>query len=219
MNHLIGRRGTIFVGAIFSFVAPIASGFTQNWGQLIATRMLLGIGMGLKDVTVPVYSAENAPASIRGGLVMSWQMWIAFGIFLGNSANLAVHNTGSISWRLQLGSAFIPAVPLLFGIFFCPEVCVHCGPRLLFLNLMYYSRPDGFLAKVGTATPITRCSACVTALYKLHEIYTISILNFVEKTRLLCLKGTPIMATSLSDSSSCSQFRESDVRRWRLLLS
>lgn len=42
--------------------------------------MLLGIGMGLKEVTVPVYSAENAPAIIRGGLVMSWQVWTAFGM-------------------------------------------------------------------------------------------------------------------------------------------
>jgi hypothetical protein len=41
--------------------------------------MLLGIGMGLKEVTVPVFSAENSPAIIRGGLVMSWQMWTAFG--------------------------------------------------------------------------------------------------------------------------------------------
>ncbi|KAK2770011.1 hypothetical protein FQN53_005711, partial [Emmonsiellopsis sp. PD_33] len=47
--------------------------------------------------------------------------WTAFGIFLGTSANLAVKDTGDISWRLQLGSAFIPAIPLTFGIFFCPE--------------------------------------------------------------------------------------------------
>lgn len=45
---------------------------------------------------------------------------IAFGIFLGFCANLAVYNTGAISWRLQLGSAFIPAVPLVLGVFFCP---------------------------------------------------------------------------------------------------
>jgi MFS family permease len=77
--------------------------------------------MGLKEVTVPVFSAENAPTNIRGGLVMSWQVWTAFGIFLGTCANLAVKDTGSISWRLQLGSAFIPAVPLVIGIFFCPE--------------------------------------------------------------------------------------------------
>lgn len=121
LNHMIGRKGTIFIAAIFSLCAPIGSAFTQHWGQLVACRVLLGIGMGLKEVTVPVYSAENAPTNIRGGLCMSWQLWTAFGIFLGTCANLIVANTGDISWRLQLGSAFIPAVPLILGIWWCPE--------------------------------------------------------------------------------------------------
>ena len=121
VNNILGRRGTIFLGAIFSVLAPIGSACTQHWGQLVATRILLGIGMGLKEVTVPVFSAENSPANIRGGLVMSWQIWTAFGIFLGTCANLAVKDVGRIAWRLQLGSAFIPAVPLVMGIWFCPE--------------------------------------------------------------------------------------------------
>jgi MFS family permease len=121
LNHRLGRRATIFIGAIFSLLSPIGSGLTQHWGQLVATRILLGIGMGLKEVTVPVFSAEIAPTMIRGGLVMSWQLWTAFGIMLGYSANLAVYQVGKIAWRLQLGSAFIPAVPLVLGIWFCPE--------------------------------------------------------------------------------------------------
>jgi MFS family permease len=71
---MIGRKGTIFIAAVFSLLAPIGSALTQTWGQLVACRVLLGIGMGLKEVTVPVYSAENAPTNIRGGLVMSWQL-------------------------------------------------------------------------------------------------------------------------------------------------
>lgn len=59
--------------------------------------------------------------SSSGALVMSWQMWTAFGIFLGFCANLAVKDTGQIAWRLQIGSAFIPAVPLAIGIYLCPE--------------------------------------------------------------------------------------------------
>ncbi|KAK0103840.1 hypothetical protein ONS96_004950 [Cadophora gregata f. sp. sojae] len=121
VNHFLGRRGTIFLAAIFSVLAPLGSGLTQKWGQLVACRVLLGIGMGLKEVTVPVYSAEIAPTSIRGGLVMSWQVWTAFGIFLGTCANLVFVNTGSIAWRLQLASAFVPAIPLVLGIWFCPE--------------------------------------------------------------------------------------------------
>ncbi|KAJ6130601.1 Major facilitator superfamily domain general substrate transporter [Penicillium capsulatum] len=103
--------------------------FDTALGELVACRVLLGIGMGLKEVTVPVYSVENAPTNIRGGLVMSWQVWMAFGIFLGTCANLAVVNTGKIAWRLQLGSAFIPAVPLILGIWFCPE-----SPRWLIIK-------------------------------------------------------------------------------------
>jgi MFS family permease len=73
-NEFMGRRGTIFVAAIFSLIAPFGMAVTQTWGQLVACRMLLGIGMGLKEVTVPVFSAENAPTMVRGGLVMSWQV-------------------------------------------------------------------------------------------------------------------------------------------------
>ncbi|KAJ5669908.1 sugar transporter [Penicillium maclennaniae] len=121
LNNRFGRRTTIFISAIFCLFPVIGSAFSQTWLQLLITRILMGIGMGCKASTAPVFAAENCPASIRGGLVMSWQMWTAFGIFLGLSANLAVFHTGSIAWRLELGSAFIPAVPLAIGIFFCPE--------------------------------------------------------------------------------------------------
>lgn len=121
LNDLLGRRGAIFIGAIFSLLAPIGQAVSQSWPQILVCRILLGIGMGIKEASVPVYSAENAPTNIRGALVMSWQLCVAFGIMLGFSANLVVVNTGAIAWRLQLGSAFIPAVPLLLGIYFAPE--------------------------------------------------------------------------------------------------
>lgn len=126
---------------MFCVLAPIGAACTQTWQQLFVCRLLLGVGMGSKASTVPVFAAENSPTAIRGGLVMSWQMWTAFGIFLcvlphlfllrvlvdwmaagsGFCANLAVYKVGAIAWRLQLGSAFLPAVPLMIGIYFCPE--------------------------------------------------------------------------------------------------
>lgn len=120
-NHYLGRRGAIFLGSVFSLLAPIGQAVSQTWPQLLICRLLLGVGMGLKEVTVPVFSAENAPAAIRGALVMSWEVWVAFGIMLGFSANLAVANTGDIAWRLQLGSACLPAIPLVLGIYLVPE--------------------------------------------------------------------------------------------------
>jgi len=151
VNDLIGRRGTIFVAAIFSVLAPIGSGLTQKWGELAACRILLGIGMGLKEVTVPVFSAEVVPANVRGGLVMSWQIWTAFGIFLGFVANLVVINTGDIAWRLQLGSAFIPAVPLVLGVWFIPE-----SPRWLMKKRKYAKAYRSFLRLRNTPLQAAR---------------------------------------------------------------
>ncbi|EKC98673.1 putative sugar transporter [Trichosporon asahii var. asahii CBS 8904] len=121
LNHWFGRRGEIFITAVILVATPIGSGFSQTWYQLLAIRLVMGIGMGAKAATVAVYSAELAPTRIRGALTMGWQLYVCFGIFLGFAANCVVMNVKDIAWRLQLGSAFIPALPLACFIYLCPE--------------------------------------------------------------------------------------------------
>ncbi|KAK4223956.1 hypothetical protein QBC38DRAFT_502679 [Podospora fimiseda] len=122
INNLWGRRGVIFLSAHFCLWPVIGSAFCHTWPQQLACRLLMGIGMGVKASTVPIYAAENSPAAIRGALVMSWQMWTAFGIFLGTAFNLAVFNVDErYNWRLMLGAPFLPAVPLILLIYLCPE--------------------------------------------------------------------------------------------------
>jgi MFS family permease len=67
-------------------------------------------------------------------------MWTAFGIFLGFCANLVVADVPKIGWRLQFGSAFIPAVPLVLGIYFCPE-----SPRWYMKKGRYQKAYDSLL--------------------------------------------------------------------------
>ncbi|KAI5459729.1 putative facilitated glucose transporter [Mariannaea sp. PMI_226] len=121
LNHYFGRRGEIFITACCLTATPIGSAFAKSWQGLFAARFVMGIGIGAKNATVPIYSAEMAPARIRGALVMFWQLWVVVGIFLGFCANVIVKDVGPIAWRLQLGSAFIPSFILGIGIFFCPE--------------------------------------------------------------------------------------------------
>ncbi|KAJ3533194.1 hypothetical protein NM208_g8095 [Fusarium decemcellulare] len=112
LNHYFGRRGEIFITACCLIATPTGSAFANSWEGLFAARFAMGIGIGAKNATVPIYSAEMAPARIRGALVMFWQLWVTVGAFLGFYANVIVKDVGRIAWRLELGSAFIPAFVL-----------------------------------------------------------------------------------------------------------
>jgi hypothetical protein len=78
-NSWFGRRGEIFVSAVILFVTPIGSACAQSWQGLFAARFVMGIGLGMKNACVAVYSSEMAPARVRGALVMFWQLWVTFG--------------------------------------------------------------------------------------------------------------------------------------------
>ncbi|GAA95856.1 hypothetical protein E5Q_02513 [Mixia osmundae IAM 14324] len=127
LNDWFGRRGAIFITAMISFLTCIWSGVTNSWPHLFAARFVLGIGIGAKSATVPVYAAECSPPAIRGALVMMWQTWTAFGIMIGYVADLVFYNvkdtahvTG-LNWRLMLGSAGFPAIIVCVQVLFLPE--------------------------------------------------------------------------------------------------
>ncbi|THX81268.1 hypothetical protein D6D05_04235 [Aureobasidium pullulans] len=99
------------------------------------TGLFMGLGMGIKISTIPIYSAEVSPANLRGGIVTSFQLWVAFGILLGFSTNLIFMDVGRLAWRFQLSAAFVPAMPLLVLIWLCPE-----SPRWLMKKGRYQIR-------------------------------------------------------------------------------
>ena len=130
MNYYFARRGTIFISCFFACWASIWEAFTYSWGQLFAARFVLGLGIGAKSSTIPVYSAECAPAPIRGALVMQWQVWTAFGIMIGNIMGVAFFSLGpDVGWRVMLGSSCVPPIWVMAQVYFCPE-----SPRWLIQN-------------------------------------------------------------------------------------
>ena len=125
LNYFLGRRGTLFWCGIFCTLSVIGSGFAQTWPQLLVRslffhafnkltnvlqvcRLLLGLGMGPKATTSPVFSAENTPASIRGGLVMCWQLWVRIFIPLF----LYCHHAQAQIFRL-LSASSLDFLPIL----------------------------------------------------------------------------------------------------------
>ncbi|KAK3176159.1 hypothetical protein OEA41_007482 [Lepraria neglecta] len=122
LNSLVGRRGTIFISCAIAAIASIWEGVANSWVNLFIARFVLGLGIGSKSTTVPVYAAECAPAPIRGALVMMWQMWTAFGIMLGNIMGVAFLNLGhDLNWRFMLGSTVVLPLIVCCQVYLCPE--------------------------------------------------------------------------------------------------
>ncbi|KAJ6498251.1 hypothetical protein DFH09DRAFT_1446722 [Mycena vulgaris] len=122
LNKALGRKKTIFVTCLISFLTCLWSAFTNTWWHLFIARFFLP-----KSATVPVYSAECSPAAIRGALVMMWQMWTAFGIMLGDLIDVAFFfipdqsGITGLNWRLMLASAGVPALIVCCQVLFAPE--------------------------------------------------------------------------------------------------
>lgn len=72
---------------------------------------------------------------------MNWQLFDAFGVFLGFTANLVFSNAGPSSWRYQMASSALPTVCLLSLILVIPE-----SPRWL---LKQGRLSDAFMALVA----------------------------------------------------------------------
>ncbi|KAI1366687.1 sugar transporter-domain-containing protein [Xylaria arbuscula] len=142
VNTLLGgRKPVIFTTCLISSAACFGQAFTTNWQTLLATRLILGVGIGLKSVTIPIYISECAPAQLRGAFVMVWQLWTALGILFGfafGRAFLYVSNDcmdridticarHSNNWRYMLGSpAILPLIPLFIILH------IHESPRFIF---------------------------------------------------------------------------------------
>ena len=60
--------------------------------MMFILRLGLGLGIGPKSATIPIYAAECAPAGIRGALVMVWQLFTALGVMLGYLSGVAFAN-------------------------------------------------------------------------------------------------------------------------------
>ncbi|XP_039792917.1 sugar transport protein MST6-like isoform X2 [Panicum virgatum] len=88
----------------------------------VTRRVLLGIGVGFANQSVPVYLSEMAPARMRGMLNNGFQLMITLGILLANLINYGADRiAGGWGWRLSLALAAVPAAIITLGSLFLPD--------------------------------------------------------------------------------------------------
>ncbi|POO03528.1 Sugar/inositol transporter [Trema orientale] len=122
ITRRFGRKPTMFMGGLVFLLGAILNGITQSTLVLIIGRLLLGVGVGFANQSVPVYLSEMAPAKLRGALNMGFQMAITIGILAANLVNYGTAKIkGGYGWRVSLALAGIPAVMITVGALFLPD--------------------------------------------------------------------------------------------------
>ena len=156
LSDRFGRRPIVLLAATIFAVGAIAAALTPSIGLLIVARFILGLGVGLASLIVPLYIAEIAPPDTRGALVSLNQLMITIGILLSYIVGVAF--TPIQGWRWMFAVAVIPALILGIGMFFLPE-----SPRWLVKN--------GKLAKARAVLSRSRVEAEVeTEMQQMEEL-------------------------------------------------
>ena len=131
-----GRVPVMVIAAVLFFVSAVGSGLAFGVVDLIAWRVVGGLGVGAASVIAPAYIAEVSPARVRGRLGSLQQLAIVLGIFaaLLSDAMFASLAGGTAqpfwfgleAWRWMFIAEALPALVYGLGALRLPE-----SPRYL----------------------------------------------------------------------------------------
>ncbi|XP_046369518.2 proton myo-inositol cotransporter-like [Haliotis rufescens] len=121
MADLVGRKKTIMSASVVFVLGSVVMGVASSKEVLLTGRIVVGVGVGLASVAVPVYVAEAAPRHIRGRLVTLNQLFITIGILISSIIAGGFSELQETGWRYMLALAGVFAIFQFIGFFFLPE--------------------------------------------------------------------------------------------------
>ncbi|XP_067683406.1 proton myo-inositol cotransporter-like [Haliotis asinina] len=121
LNDKFGRKSTTILASFVFTVGGVILGAAQNFAMLVTGRLILGIGIGLASMTVPMYIAECAPSHLRGRLVTVNVLFITGGQFVASVMDGAFSYVKKDGWRYMFGLAAVPSFVQMIGFIFLPE--------------------------------------------------------------------------------------------------
>ena len=136
LGDRFGRKPAMTVSAILFSVSMIGCAFCNSFPELVAYRIIGGMGIGVASIICPLYISEIAVPERRGLLVSLYQLAITIGIvaaYMVNNQLLIFANSGAVlsgasekifideCWRGMLGMGVIPSFIFLIAVALIPE--------------------------------------------------------------------------------------------------
>ncbi|MEU1304959.1 MFS transporter [Streptomyces shenzhenensis] len=168
----IGRRRLTLIGLAVASLGMLSAAASQDFGQLIACRLVTGSAVGVMAASLPVLASEYANNRRRGLAVALITTGYGLGSVIAGIATSLLLN--SFGWRsvLVLGSV-ATAILFALGLRFLPEsmdYLVACRPRDALARL------NRILASMGhpqvdelPRKELTSRKAAVEALFRGHN--------------------------------------------------
>ncbi len=82
LADFFGRQKMIIAAAAIFIVGLLVLVTANSYHIVLAGRLILGVGIGIVTIVLPLYLAESAPAAIRGRSVTMFQLFLTGGILL-----------------------------------------------------------------------------------------------------------------------------------------
>lgn len=122
IGERFGRKKTILLGTTTMTVGALLQIWSYSVPQMIAGRIIGGIGNGLNTATAPVWQTETSQAKWRGKLVVIELITNIAGFSLSNWVTYGLsYAGGSIAWRLPLALQLLFIVVLFATVPWLPE--------------------------------------------------------------------------------------------------
>ncbi|KAG0022618.1 myo-inositol transporter, partial [Entomortierella chlamydospora] len=125
LSDLVGRKPVTLLSSVIFVVGAALMTFAHKYWFLLLGRVVVGVGVGLAALVVPLYIGELAPSAYRGRLVTINVLLITGGQLIAYLVSSALTDVTN-GWRWMMAISAIPALFQLITLPFLPE-----SPRYL----------------------------------------------------------------------------------------
>ncbi|KAJ5222807.1 uncharacterized protein N7469_009047 [Penicillium citrinum] len=87
LGERLGRRNAVLLGTTIMSIGALLQTSSYSLGQMLAGRIIAGIGNGLNTSTAPIWQVETSKAELRGKLVILENVLVLVGFSLANWLN------------------------------------------------------------------------------------------------------------------------------------
>ncbi|TKY49836.1 Hexose carrier protein HEX6 [Spatholobus suberectus] len=117
-TRAFGLKPSILIDGAAFLTGAALGGAALNIYMLILGRIMVGVGIGFANQSVPLYLSEMAPPRYRGAINNGFQLCVGMGVLSANLINFGTEKIkGGWGWRISLVMAAVPASMLTLGSF------------------------------------------------------------------------------------------------------